>query len=77
MQEELKKGDLVIFNPKGLHLLGRDKRLQAVPPKTPGVIVDTLLDAKGVWVSVQSIVSFVDISLVEKVQIDDAVLLRD
>lgn len=77
MQEDLKKGDLVIFNPKGVHLLGKDGRLRAVPPKTPAIIVDTLLEAKGVWIMVQNIVSFVDVGLVEKVHIDDAALLRD
>lgn len=74
MQENLKKGDLVIFNPAGLHLLGRDRRLRDVPPRTPAVIVDTLLEAKSVWIMIQNIISFVDVDLVEKVQIESSFL---
>ena len=74
MQVNLKKGDLVIYNPAGLHLLVGDACLRAVPPKTPAVIVDTLLEAKGVWIAVQDIVRFVDVGLVQKVQTEASML---
>jgi hypothetical protein len=62
--QQYQKGDLVVFNPDSLPLIGADARLTQERWGSIAMVVDTLLLINGLWISFDGVVSFVDVNLV-------------